>query len=133
MVLSYSLTMNAILGHKIKKVREIKGYSQDYVASKIGISQNAYSKIEKGSIKIDDDKLESIAKVLEVDKEVILNYNDNIIINNTNSTNSGVYSQYYINPIEFFERILIEKENIIKLKDEVIGLKDELIKNLSRK
>ena len=32
----------------IKKIREIKGFSQDYVATKLDITQNSYSKIERG-------------------------------------------------------------------------------------
>lgn len=126
--------MNAILGYKIRRIREVKGFTQDFIASKIGISQNAYCKIEKGETKVDSDRLNAIATALEVDKETILNYNDNIIINNTNSTNSGMFNNYYASQIEMFEKLLNEKDKIISLKDEIIiFLKDEIIelKNVS--
>lgn len=66
--------MKKLVGKKIRSVRGIKNFSQDYVASKLGISQNAYSKVERGEISIDDEKLANIALILEVSVEDILNY-----------------------------------------------------------
>lgn len=40
------------LGKKLRTLREIKGYSQEYVANEIDISQRTYSKIENGLAKI---------------------------------------------------------------------------------
>ena len=55
-------------GTKIRKQRQIKGYSQDYMASQLGISQNAYSKIESDQTNVKANTLERIAEILEVDK-----------------------------------------------------------------
>ncbi|RWU06336.1 helix-turn-helix domain-containing protein [Pedobacter chitinilyticus] len=55
------------IAKRIRKVREFKKISQQELASKIGISQNAYSKIELGYSKISLDRLFLIAKLLEVD------------------------------------------------------------------
>lgn len=55
------------IAHQIRKVREHKNLSQEYLASKIGISQNAYSKIELGYSKITLDRLFHIANLLEMD------------------------------------------------------------------
>lgn len=52
---------------RIRKVRELKKISQQDLASKIGISQNAYSKLELGYSKISLDRLFLIAKLLDVD------------------------------------------------------------------
>ena len=60
------------IGEKIKKIRETKNYTQDYMAGQLGISQNTYSKIETGGIKLTTDRLNAIAKVLEVTPESIL-------------------------------------------------------------
>lgn len=51
---------------KIRKAREYKNYSQEYLAAKIGISQNAYSKIELGHSKITLDRFFHIATVLNI-------------------------------------------------------------------
>ena len=51
----------------IRKVREFRNYTQDYLAAKLEISQNAYSKIELGYSKITLDRLFHIALILEVE------------------------------------------------------------------
>jgi transcriptional regulator with XRE-family HTH domain len=56
----------AVAGN-IRKIREFRNYTQDYLAAKIGISQNAYSKIELGYSKITLDRLFHIAIILDVE------------------------------------------------------------------
>jgi transcriptional regulator with XRE-family HTH domain len=72
--------MNEILNNKIRavainirKIREGKDYTQDYLAAKLDISQNAYSKIELGYTKITVERLFQIAHILEVDPIDIIN------------------------------------------------------------
>ena len=52
---------------KIKQLRIYKGYSQEYIAEKIGISQRAYSKLENCHTRMTISRLNTIAKVLEVE------------------------------------------------------------------
>ena len=56
----------------IRKVREYRNYTQDYLAAKLEISQNAYSKIELGYSKITLDRLFHIALILEVEVTQLL-------------------------------------------------------------
>ncbi|WP_233268910.1 helix-turn-helix domain-containing protein [Mucilaginibacter lacusdianchii] len=63
-----------VLGGKIKavainirKVREYRNYTQEYLAMKLDISQNAYSKIELGYTKITLERIFQIASILNVD------------------------------------------------------------------
>ena len=51
----------------IRKIREHRNYTQEYLAAKLKISQNAYSKIELGYTKITVDRLFHIAIILEAD------------------------------------------------------------------
>lgn len=51
--------------YNIKQLRLDKNYTQDYVAAKLKISQNAYSKIELGYSKLTLDRLIEIACVLD--------------------------------------------------------------------
>lgn len=53
-------------GHIIKHYREMKNYSQKYVAGKMGISQNAYSKIENNITQLTVHHLKELSKILEV-------------------------------------------------------------------
>jgi transcriptional regulator with XRE-family HTH domain len=57
----------------IRKIRESKDYTQDYLAVKLAISQNAYSKIELGYTKITVERLFQIAHILEVNPVDLLN------------------------------------------------------------
>ena len=41
-----------MIGYKIKNIRELKNFTQEYMAEKLDISQAAYSKMEKGDTKI---------------------------------------------------------------------------------
>ena len=51
----------------IRKRRELRNYTQEYLALKLHISQNAYSKIELGYTKITLERLFQIADILEYD------------------------------------------------------------------
>ncbi|MFA6276935.1 helix-turn-helix domain-containing protein [Pedobacter sp. UC225_61] len=66
--------MQAVAGN-IRKVREFRNYTQDYLAAKLEISQNAYSKIELGYTKITLDRLFHIALILEVEVTQLLYFN----------------------------------------------------------
>jgi transcriptional regulator with XRE-family HTH domain len=56
-----------VVAGNIRKIREIRNYTQDYLAAKLGISQNAYSKIELGYSKLTLERLFQISAILEVD------------------------------------------------------------------
>lgn len=55
-----------VVAGNIRKIREQRNYTQDYLAAKLLISQNAYSKIELGYSKLTLDRLFQIAIILEV-------------------------------------------------------------------
>lgn len=76
-----NLVMKEVLENKIRsvavnirKIRESKDYTQDYLAIKLAISQNAYSKIELGYTKITVERLFQIAAVLEVNPVDLINF-----------------------------------------------------------
>ncbi|EDM35160.1 hypothetical protein PBAL39_16801 [Pedobacter sp. BAL39] len=56
-----------IVNQKIKVLRNKLGISQTMMAERLGISQNAFSKIELGQIDLTLNRLYKIADVLEVD------------------------------------------------------------------
>ena len=57
----------------IRNARLYRNYSQDYLAMKLNISQNAYSKIELGYTRVTMRRLFVIAEVLEIDAAALLN------------------------------------------------------------
>lgn len=75
---------------KIKKYRELKNYTQEYMAEKLDISQNTYSKIENGGIKLTVDRLKQISDILETPVEEIIN-GENQVYNFHNSNIEKFY------------------------------------------
>ncbi len=75
------------IGEKIRKVRELKGFTQEYMAGKLEISQRAYSKLENNETKIDWEKIESVSAILGVDPLELVSFDDNMVFNNC--TQSG--------------------------------------------
>ena len=64
----------------IRKIREYRDYTQEYLALKLGISQNAYSKIELAYTRITVERLIQIAQILEVETVDLLNGNSEDLV-----------------------------------------------------
>lgn len=60
------------MGHIFKARRSELDYSQDYIAYKLGISQNSYSKIELGYVQLTLDRFFCICKILDIDIAALL-------------------------------------------------------------
>lgn len=81
------------IGQKIKKIRELRNYSQEYMAMHLGISQEAYCRIETGQTKIELNRLKKIAETLEVEPYFLMNFDDSYVFNSC--TQSGkIINQY---------------------------------------
>ena len=63
--------MNKIM-NKIRKIREKKGYSQEYMQEKLNMSQAAYSNLEANKTKLTVEKLLEISEILEVPVESLI-------------------------------------------------------------
>lgn len=104
-------------GEKIKMIRELRNYSQEYVADRVGIKQNSYSKIELNQTKLTAEMLQKIADVLQVSPMDIMNQQPAII---NLQPNQG--TQQAIGNIETFvssQKELVDK--LIESKNEEIG------------
>jgi len=54
------------IADNIRKMRELRNFTQDYMATQLGITQAGYSKIESGTTDISFSKIEEIAGILSV-------------------------------------------------------------------
>lgn len=106
-----------MIGIKIKKIREDRNLSQIYVAQKLGISQNAYSKLENNISKLTIDRLKDLAKILEVPEDELLNNETNIFNFNNNKTANG-YATYYTTKEVYEETISFLKGELDLLREE---------------
>ena len=68
------------INHNIRKLRERDYLSQEYMAAKMGVGQNAYSKIELGKTKITLDRLFAIADILGVTAIDLLTEGEQIML-----------------------------------------------------
>jgi transcriptional regulator with XRE-family HTH domain len=119
-----------LVGSKIKKLRELKGLKQEYMADKLKMSQPAYSRLEKDEVKIDIETLDKIAEVFEMRVEDLLRFDEKIsyyVNNNDNSHAANVAMNYgTINDIENFNKLLIQiNERIERIWKEIEILKNE--------
>ena len=62
------------VGRNIRLLREWRNLTQEHVAHELGLSHSGYSRIERGEVEPDGDKLKRIASVLGVATETILNF-----------------------------------------------------------
>ncbi len=124
-------------GEKIRMFRTSKGISQEYMAEKLSITQPAYANIESSKTKLSVDRLKEIAKILQVNVEEIVNFDDRISIQNvsnaqigTGTYNHNVENKLLINSLE--KEITFLKEEISYYKIQ-LSKKDDLIKTLINK
>lgn len=52
---------------KIKEIRKIKGFTQEYMAEKLDIVVSTYAGMENGTGKLDWGKLKEVAKIFDID------------------------------------------------------------------
>ena len=118
---------NLNIGTKIKKLRELKNLTQEHMASVIGVTQSAYSRLELGETEITYSKLARIASELGMKPEDVISFNESMVFNVMhNQTGNGLIIQN--NTLVNEERDLY-KLQIETLKEEVAYLK-KIIDNL---
>ncbi len=106
----------------IKNIRRSKSISQESIAYDLGIDYSTYGKIERGQISLTVDRLEKIARILQVSVEEIYKWNQK---NESNDPeNEKMKQEYYSNlseiehlryELELAKQQLFDKEKIIKL------------------
>jgi transcriptional regulator with XRE-family HTH domain len=102
---------------KLKQIRELKNFTQEYVAGKLNLSTRAYSKIETGETQLTINRLNEISKVLGIEPLEILGFDDTKIFNINNSTGNNGY-----NNIFFPEKLVQQYEETIQALKEQIQL-----------
>ena len=73
-------------GEIIRKLREVRGYKQEYLATKLGITVKAYSKLECGETKLTIDRLREVTRILGFKPEIVLNFSEQSLLEGANSS-----------------------------------------------
>jgi len=121
------------IGTNIKKIRELKNLTQDYVAKKLGITRAWYIKLENNEVDLKFETLKQLAELFNVSIDDIIGFSDKNIFNTTHHNNNVKNVGNIINDFQheemkvLYEKLLQEKELRIKEKDVVIKQLQEII------
>lgn len=107
------------IGNKIRKTREEKGITQEYMALELDVAQSNYGRLEKDDNRITIPKLLKIAELLDVSISYLFSEKAGNIIHH----NRGDNAQASINAI------YSDKEHIKSLKEEIQFLREIMDKN----
>ncbi|HRO74687.1 MAG TPA: helix-turn-helix transcriptional regulator [Crocinitomicaceae bacterium] len=111
---------NQELGDNVRKIRELKGFSQQNLADEIGVDQKTVSRIEQGALSPRFDLVVSIARAFNIKLSALLNFDKELIFNNiVNTQQGGHFIAYNNTEIEKVEELY---KQLLKEKDEVIAL-----------
>ncbi len=120
-------------GSKIKVIRELRNFSQEYMAEKLGIKQNSYSNIENNQTKLTTEMLQKIANVLEVSPLDIMNFQP-AVINFTNTQNGhngfGYIQTFVSDQKEITEKLIASKDSEIASKNVEIARLTKQVEDL---
>jgi len=119
-------------GQKLKVIREFRNYSQEYIANKLGIRQNAYSRIETNQTKISAERLQQLASILSVPPEELLSDKEPVIHFSFTHTDicslagETQWKELIENTRQLYRQIICTKdEKIIFLENEIDALRKE--------
>jgi transcriptional regulator with XRE-family HTH domain len=114
-------------GSKISSIRMARGYTQDFVADKLGIKQASYSDIEKDvRVRIEEKMLQDIAMVLGVSVEDIKSPTPIVMTFNSHDNSTAVGQQHNSFDKKVLDALLCQLDN----KDVQIKHKDAQIEIL---
>ena len=111
---------------KIKQIRELKNFTQEHVATQLGLTTRAYSKIESGETQLTINRLNEISRILEVDPIEVLGFDHQQIFNNYGKQegNIGNFGTYNIMP----DKLIQQYEKTIQILEDEVALLKSLIK-----
>jgi transcriptional regulator with XRE-family HTH domain len=115
------------VGRKIRMVRESRQLSQEYVAGRMKISQQAYSRLEHDGENVSLKRLKQLAEALEVPLQSLIGDDDLYIQQNYNQQGGNASSVLYIQGLADTERLAYEN-HIADLRRQIALLESLLAK-----
>lgn len=123
------------VNEKIKFLRETKNWSQEEMASKLGMSTNGYSKIERGETRLTIPKLEQIVEVFDTDILELISLGENKVIYIQDSDNQSINiinptSQDLATEISQLKQTISHQVELLESKEQIIALQKAQIEAL---
>lgn len=131
------------LGNNIRKIREMRGLKQSYVAHHLNMSLKTYRNIEANKAPLTEERMQKISNVLDMTSEEIRDFDDRLLsISTLNTKRDGVavYHNKSGQEHDSKDALVVQlKQQIDQLLDEITFLKSndafqkEQIKRLQEK
>jgi len=114
---------------RIRTIREVRNLKQDYMADRLGISQNAYSRLENGQTRITLERLQRVSELLDTPVEEFLNDADQITLNMRTRSGANGYHvvQHQECSAELMQRTLDVLAELVKEQQRQNALLAELV------
>lgn len=96
------------IGDRIREKRKNKDYTLERLADEIGVTKSTVLKYENGSIAIPSDKIEKIAKSLNVSPGYLMGWDEE---KNKKETQDDIITTYNLTPDELLEYEKIKSIN----------------------
>ena len=128
------------LRQNIRDVREDKNFTQAMMAEWLGLSETGYAKVERGESRLDIDRIQKIANILEISIADLIPFGDDSIVacNNSDFSNSTNFS-FILGSAEL-EHAIVSLKHQLAAKDEIIdslrqqiATLEQVVNNLSRR
>ncbi|OBX10970.1 transcriptional regulator [Gallibacterium salpingitidis] len=119
---------------KVRVMREVRQWSQEEMAERMGMSVTGYAKIERGQSKLHYDKLEKIAQIFNIsvldlvtvdEKKPMWYFAENC--SNHNTANYYAADDALILEVEKLKATLEGLNHTLQLKNELLSQKDNEI------
>lgn len=118
-------TLRMIQTGNIRKYRDEKCYTQEYMANELGIGQSTYQKLETGQVKVSMDRLVQIANILGKSIKVFFGKeeSENLETGYGNSQKSTIS----ISELDFLKKTIFKQQNLInELEERLLKLYNEI-------
>lgn len=116
------------MSETIRLIRESKGYSQEFVASKLYITQQAYSRLEKNPESITLQRLRDLAKILDVSLLALIGEENMYFMQNINQQGGNAATKLVLNQSSH----PTEQSELFKGMQDEISFLRELVLKLQR-
>jgi len=116
------------IGRNIKKLRELRNYTQEYMAEQMKMSQSGYSKIEQDETDTPISRLNQIAEILQVSLPDLLTFDENKLFLQFHNQHNQNLTNVQIGTIE---REVYEN-HIKDLQNEIAYLRSTLEKLIAK-
>ena len=113
------------IGKKIKQLRELKNYSQEYMATQLKMSVPGYGRIERNEVDVSMERANQIATVLGISLTELISFDEKYIFNNyANNQNAFVINS------ELHQEDKKALNELVDYLKKQLEAKDALIKEL---